>query len=129
MWKMQEEGRQMRFLLHDRDVKFPASFDAVFAAERIEGILTPYRAPNANAYAERWVRSVREECLDHLLIFNERHLGHVLTEYSQYYNRARPHQGIGQQIPESANYQPGQGPMRRRDVLGGLLYDYYREAA
>ena len=64
-------------------------------------ILTPYRAPNANAYAERWVRSVREECLDHLLIINERHLDYVLREYSQYYNRARPHQGLRQQIPAS----------------------------
>jgi putative transposase len=119
----------MRFLLRDRDAKFADNFDAVFAAESIEVILTPYRAPNANAYAERWVRSVREECLDHLLIINERHLGHILREYSQYYNRARPHQGIKQNIPESSHHQPGQGPVQRRDVLGGLLHDYSREAA
>jgi transposase InsO family protein len=100
VWKLQEEAKEMRFLLHDRDTKFPACFDAVFASERIEVILTPYRAPNANAFAERWVRSVRQECLDHLLIINERHLDLVLREYSQYYNCARPHQGFGQQIPE-----------------------------
>ena len=123
------KGKMMRFLLHDRDAKFPASFDTVFASERMEVILTPYRAPNANAYAERWVRSVREECLDHLLIINERHLDHVLSEYSQYYNRARPHQGLRQQIPESPHHQPGHGVVQRRDILGGLIHDYYREAA
>jgi transposase InsO family protein len=129
VWKLQEEGKTIRFLLHDRDAKFPASFDVVFASEGIETILTPYRAPNANAYAERWVRSVREECLDQVLILNERHLDHVLNEYSQYYNQARPHQGIGQQIPDLASHQPRQGPVLRRDVLGGLIHDYYHEAA
>ena len=129
MWKLQEEGRALRFLLHDRDVKFSTSFDAVFASERVEVILTPYRAPNANAYAERWVRSVREECLDHLIIINERHLEQVLKEYSQYYNGVRPHQGLRQQIPESANGKPEHGAVRKRDVLGALIHDYYREAA
>jgi len=129
VWKLEEEGKKMRFLLRDRDAKFPSRFDMVFASEGLEIILTPYRAPNANAYAERWVRSVREECLDHLLIINERHLKQVLTDYSQYYNQARPHQGIEQQIPESPNYQPGQGPVQRRDLLGGLLHDYSRDAA
>ena len=129
MWKLQEEGQVMRFLVHDRDAKFPTAFDAVFASESIEGLLTPYRAPNANAYAERWVRSVREEWLDHLLIINERHLDQVLAEYSQYDNGVRPHPGIGQQIPQSAHYQPGKGPVQRRDILGGLLHDYYRDAA
>ena len=83
----------------------------------IKVILTPFRAPNANAYAERWVRSVREECVDHVLILNERHLHHVLREYSRYYNRARHHQGLGQQIPESASSQLGKGPVQRRDIL------------
>jgi len=129
VWKLQEEGRAMRFLLHDRDAKFSASFDIVFASERIEIILTPYQAPNANAYAERWVRSVREECLDHLLIFNERHLDYVLRRYGKYHNHGRPHQGIGQEIPDSTNDHPREGPVQRRDVLGGLIHDYYRAAA
>lgn len=101
----------------------------MFAAEGIEVILTPYRAPNVNAFAERWVRSVREECLDRLLILNERHLEHVLRAYSQYYNRDRPHQGLQQQIPESPIHQPGQGPVKRRDILGGLIHAYHRDAA
>jgi hypothetical protein len=129
VWKLQEEWRVMRFLVHDRDSKFPRACDVVFASEEIKAILTPYRAPNANAYAERWVRSVREECLDQLLIINERHLKQVLTEYCQYYNSARPHQGIGQQIPALPNHHPGQGPVQRRDMLGGLLHDYSREAS
>jgi transposase InsO family protein len=129
VWKLEEEGKMLRFLLHDRDAKFPVSFDVVFASEGLEVILTPYRSPNANAYAERWVRSVREECLDHLLIISERHLDHVLTVYSQYYNCARPHQGIEQQIPESAPHQPGPGLVQRRDLLGGLLHAYSRDAA
>ncbi|HEY7127864.1 MAG TPA: integrase core domain-containing protein [Ktedonobacterales bacterium] len=129
IWKLQNAGRVMRFLLHDRDAKFPISFDTVFTSEGMEVILMPSRAPNANAFAERWVRSVREECLDHLLIINERRLEHVLAEYSRYHNRARPHQGIEQKIPESPNHQPGEGPVQRRDVLGGLIYDYYRNAA
>lgn len=80
LWKLQEKGCDMRFLLHDRDAKFPMAFDIVFASEGLKVILTPYQAPNANAYAERWVRSVREECLDHILIINERHMTQVLTE-------------------------------------------------
>jgi hypothetical protein len=83
VWKLEEEGKRMRFLLHDRDAKFPARFEVMFASQSIEVILTPYRAPNAHAYAERWVRSVREECLDHLLILNAQHLEHILREYGQ----------------------------------------------
>lgn len=83
MWKLQDAGQGKHFVLRDRDAKFPSSFDAVFASEGKEVLLTPYQAPNANAYAERRVRSVREECLDHLLIINERHLEYVLKDYSQ----------------------------------------------
>ena len=101
----------MRFLLHDRDTKFPASFDAVFDSESIEVVLTPYRAPNANSYAERWVRSVREECLDHLLIINERHLNHVLREYSQYYNCARPREANWSADPRISKLPTRKGPL------------------
>ena len=80
----------MRFLIHDRDAKFTRSFDTVLQSEGIEIIRTPYRAPNANAFAERWVRTAREECLDHLLILGERHLHRVLTRYTEYYNERRP---------------------------------------
>ena len=90
---------------------------------------TPYRAPNANAHAERWVRSAREECLDHLLIAGEAHLRRVLTEYVAFYNEARPHQGLEQQCPVALPTLVRGGPVRRRDRLGGLLHDYYREAA
>ena len=89
----------VRFLLHDRDGKFPGSFDTVFQAEGIEIIRTPVRAPNANAVAERVVRSIRAECLDHLLILNQRHLRFVLKQYLAYYNHRRPHQGLGQALP------------------------------
>jgi putative transposase len=82
-----------------------------------------------NAIAERWVRTVREECLDHLLIVNQTHLRRVLAEYVMYYNTARPHQGLDQQAPIPLNRQGGAGPIHCRDVLGGIIHDYYREAA
>ena len=128
-WQLQEGPLPVRFLIHDRDATFAASFDTVFATEGVEVVRTPYRAPRANAYAERWVRSVREECLDHLLILGEGHLRRVLTAYVAHYNRARPHQGLGQQTPVPHDRQAGRGPVRRRDVLGGLLHEYDREAA
>lgn len=128
-WTLQEGGQRVRYLLHDRDAKFPPAFDTVFAAEDGEVIRTPYRAPNANAHAERWVRAVRAACLDHLLIASEAHLRRVLTEYVAYCNQARPHQGLAQRCPVALPPPVRDGPVRRRDRLGGLLHDYYREAA
>lgn len=90
-WTLQEAGTSPRFLIHDRDAKFPPSFDTVFATENVEVIRTPFRAPTANAYAERWVRTVRAECLDHLLVVNEAHLRRVLAVYVTHYDEARPH--------------------------------------
>ena len=130
MWDLNEQGTPIRFLIHDRDTKFSASFDTVFASEKIDIILTPYRAPNANAYAERWVRTVREECLDKLIILNQQHLHRVMREFVTYYNTARPHQGIAQQIPTPISNKPNtSGRICCRDVLGGIIHDYYRDAA
>jgi putative transposase len=100
----------------------------VFASEHIKVIRTPYRAPNANAYAERWVRSVRVECLDKLLILHEAHLRCVLRNYIDYYNTARPHQGIDQRTPVPRLGTESRGAIQCRTVLG-ILNDYYRNAA
>ncbi len=128
-WKIEEDLLATRFLIHDRDAKFPPAFDAVFQTVGVTSIRTPYQAPNANAFAERWIRSVREECLDHLLILNERHLQRVLSAYGTYFNHARPHQGINQQCPIRMEDCGIQGSVRRRDVLGSIIHDYYRQAA
>jgi transposase InsO family protein len=128
-WTLQQDGRPVRFLIHDRDAKFPPAFDTVFATEGVAIIRTPYRAPNANAYAERWIRSARAECFDHLLVAGEAHLRRVLSEYVAYYNQARPHQGLGQRCPVALTPPPRDGPVLRRERLGGLLHDYYLGAA
>jgi putative transposase len=128
-WALQDSPPPKRFLIHNRDTKFASAFDAVFEAEGLKIIRTPYQAPNANAFAERWVRSVREECLDHLLLLSENHVRRVLREYVTYYNEARPHQGIQQGTPIPMPTCTNQGAIRRREVLGGLIHDYSREAA
>ncbi len=128
-WTLQDEQRPMRFLIHDRDAKFPTSFDRVFATEDIKILRTPYRTPTANAFAERWVRSVREEVLDKLLTLNEAHLYQVLTEYVAYFNQARPHQGIEQRCPIPIEQVRRNGAVKCRNVLGGIIHDYQREAA
>ena len=119
----------MRYLIHDHDTKFTGLFDTVFESEGLEIVNIPFEAPNANAIAERWVRSVREECLDRLIILNERHLHRVLTEYIAYYNARRPHQGIDLDSPLGLKSVSTEGTIRYRNVLGGLIRDYYREAA
>ncbi len=128
-WTLQDSGPSPRFRSHDRDATFPPAFDTVFAAEGLEVIRTPYRAPNANAYAERRVRSARAACLDHLLIAGEAHLRRVLTEYVACDNRARSHQGRAQRCPVALPAPVRAGPVRRRDRPGGLLHDDFREAA
>src|SRR5664280_118360 len=122
------DGRlaDVRFLLHDRDAKFCGPFDEVFATEGVRLIETPIRAPKANAFAERWVETLRRECLDHLLILGRRHLEVVLRTYVGHYNAARPHRGIGLDCPEGRpplNTSTATG-VRRRDLLGGLIHEY-----
>ncbi len=128
VWLLHERPAPMRFLIHDRDKKFSAVFDTVLRSEGIKVIQTPVKAPNANAYAERWVRSVRQECLDKLLVINAVHLRRVMRDYVQYYNTARPHQGIAQRMPVPTLVSDARGPIRCRDVLGGIIHDYYRAA-
>jgi putative transposase len=118
-----------RFILRDRDGKFSEAFDAFAQASGTKIIKLPARSPNLNAYAERWVRSVREECLDQIIVLSERHLRYVLKEYVEYFMKRRPHQGLKQQIPDSSEEPRATGCIRSRQVLGGLINDYYREAA
>ena len=121
----------MRFLSHDRDSKFCSGCDEVFRSEAIEVIRTPIRAPQANAHAERFVRSIRAECLDWLLLLGRRHLEQVLRIYPAHYNRERPHRGRALRPPEAANTAspPTTGEIKRRDQLGGLIHEYHRAAA
>ncbi len=128
-WQLQDGEVSARYLLHDRDSKFVPAFDAVFQSEGVRIIRTPYRAPNANAVAERWIRSVRQECLDHLLIVGEAQPRRVLAVYVSFYNQDRPHQGLDQRTPVTAPPLAHSGPIRCRSRLGGLLRSYDREAA
>jgi putative transposase len=119
-------GEGPRYLIRDNDSKYGSSFALVAAGTGIEVLRTPYGAPKANAVCERFLGSVRRECLDHFLILSERHLYRVMKEYRRYFNRARPHQGIGQRIPcrpqqrgKSSGKQVVSCP-----VLGGLHHDY-----
>jgi putative transposase len=128
LWNLETEARLFTHLVRDNDGKYSASFDAVFESAGIEVVSTPFRAPRANAYAERWVRSVREECLNQVIILDQRHLAYVLREYAHFFNTARPHQGIDQQVPCPPVARLTSGNIARRDSLGGILHDYDRAA-
>jgi putative transposase len=125
VWELSDREKPLRFLIHDNDSSFCPAFDAVFRSEGLHVINSPVRAPNANAFSERWVRTVREECLDYILIFNAAHLRRVVIEFVEYYNTARPHQGIDQQTP-IPQARPSSGTIQCRNVLGGIIHDYYR---
>jgi transposase InsO family protein len=125
-----DHADRFRFLIRDRDAKFTTAFDAVFVGADIRIIRTPVRAPRANAIAERWIGTLRRECLDHLLIAGPRHLTAVLREYSDHYNAHRPHRSLHQQPPADATPPPSEATVRplRRDRLGGCIHEYVQVA-
>ena len=122
-------GRHPRFLLRDRDRVYGSDFASHAKDIGVESLLTPFRAPQANAIAERVVRTLRNECLDHILILNERHLRAVLAEYVAYYNTDRPHRSLALEPPLPTVRSPvPTGAIRSRPVLGGLHHVYHRAA-
>jgi putative transposase len=128
-WSLAERASPLRFVIRDRDTKFNGAFDEVFRSEGIAIIKTPIRAPKANAYAERFVGTVRRECLDWILIINRRQLERVLGVYVDHYNRHRPHRSLGLVPPQPRpRTRPGAPPesvhVQRRDRLGGLIHEY-----
>jgi transposase InsO family protein len=112
----------VRFLIRDRDSKFTPSFDTVFQTEGARVILTPVRAPKANAFAERWVRTVRSEILDFTLVLGRRHLDRLLSRYVCHYNSHRPHRGLALAAPDVCGKDPPApaGKIRRQEVLAGI---------
>jgi putative transposase len=128
-----ERGRQLRFLVRDRDAKFTRAFDDVFHSDHAEVLITPVQAPNANVYAERSICTVRAECLDWLLIVGRGHLEQVLRLYLEHYNGHRPHRALQLESPDAPTgpIVISDNPRRvlRRDRLNGLLHEYHRQAA
>ena len=120
-----------RFLIRDNDSKFGATFQHLADGAEMEILKTPIRAPKANAICERFLGSLRRECLDHILVLSEDHLRRVMAEYVRYHNKARPHQGMGQVIPMNVGTPgpaPGKGKVEVTPILGGLHHDYRRAA-
>ena len=124
------DGRlnNVRFLIRDRDAKYTVPFDEVFRSEGVKIVNTPIRAPRANAFAERWVRTVRAECLDWILVLGRRHLDRVLRAYVDHYNRARPHRGLDLSTPQPRPAHEDAATrgtwIVRRNILGGLIKEY-----
>jgi transposase InsO family protein len=126
-----ETSRQVKFLIRDRDTKFTARFDEVFRSEGAEVIKAPVRSPRANALAERFVRTVRTECLDWTWVLGRHHLEAVLREYIRHYNEQRPHRGLDLGVPAGGPAPKGRAgfEVERHDVLGGLIHEYRPVAA
>jgi putative transposase len=133
LMQLDDDGVHPRYLVRDRDGKFTRDFDEVFRSAGIRVIKAPARAPKARAHAERWVGTVRRECLDRLLILGRRHLQHVIATYIDHYNGHRPHRALAQRPPVTKT-PPSRGDVidlgrvRRADLLGGLIHEYRRAA-
>ena len=128
---LDEAGKNVRFLIRDRDAKFTTTFDAVFTATNIQVIKTPIQAPRANAIAERFIGSIRRELLDRTLIMNQHHAASVLSTYEDHFNRHRPHRTLGQAAPLRAlpeHRQTDTARIHRLDRLGGLIHEYQQAA-
>ena len=124
------EMESCRHLIHDRDSKFTASFDETLRAVGIQPVKLPAKSPNLNAFAERFVRSIKSECLDRLILFGERSLRHVVSEYLSHYLAERDHQGTGNVIPFPDDRLGAAGQtVEKAERLGGLLSYYHRQAA
>jgi putative transposase len=129
---LDDRSLESRSLIRDRDSKFSRSFDAVLRAKGVRVIRTPFRAPNANAHAERVIETMRAECLGWTLILGRRHLDQTLRIYAEHYNRQRPHRALALAPPIAAAgeaIQVSPRDVRRRDLLGGLVHEYYSLAA
>jgi putative transposase len=126
-----ERLENVRFLIRDRDSKFTSSFDEIFSTEDAKVLKTPVRAPKANAFAERWVRTVREDCLDQMLITDRRHLERTMRDYITHYNYERPHRGLALATPAGEAPAARDKPIdiARRDILGGVIHEYHARAA
>jgi len=132
MMDLGDRTSPIRFVIHDRDTKFTGPFDEVFRSEGAEVILTPIRAPNANAHVERLISTLRRECLDWTLVWGRRHLDRTLRSYADHYNRNRPHRALGLAAPEPVAEDPVPArprDVRRREILGGLINEYHGVAA
>jgi hypothetical protein len=135
--ELDDRDGQVRFLIHDRDTKFPRAFDDLLATARIKVIRTPAQAPNASAHVERWVGSFRRECLDRLLILGRRQLSTCSAFYIRHHNRGRPRRALDLRPPDTtcarssvqAHSNLHDRRVRRRDLLGGLIHEYELAAA
>jgi len=125
--------RNAKFLIHDRDPLFTKAWSQLLANAGVSCVAISAQSPNCNLYAERFVRTVREECLDHFVIFGEAHLRHLLGEFVQHYNRERYHQGLGGKLVTpnllAENDNAAVGEIKTRPRLGGILNFYHRDAA